>query len=477
MELLLVGFTVYFITIGFISAFLYLRTQKAGTYKQVILGGRSVHYVLTALSAHASDMSDWLFMAFPALLYTGGMVNAWIAIGLITGMLITWQYIAPQLRITTEKLNAMTLSTYFERRYDDTSGSIRLLSALISMLFFSIYIAAGLKGFGFLAESVFQIPYVYGLLVAIVCAVAYIFFGGYRTLAWIDCFQALFLLGVIFIVPYKGLLKIGGFGAIITQAANNNISLSLIPNTIIDTLNAILLAISWGVGYFGIPHVLTKFMGISNVKELSKAKYIGLAWQTSVLLASGMVGLIGIAYFSVPLVNKELVFVEMVKTLFTPLQIGFILSAIAGATLSVITAQILVLVSVITEDFYHGTIRKNATEKELLWMYHVSILCIVLLSFIVSLNRSNSIQELVQYAWMGFGCSFGPLMLLSLHSNYINKYGAITSILVGGSIASLWQLWMKPFFGASYGVDIPAVIPGFILSFACAYTLSYITKQ
>lgn len=477
MQLILVGFIVYFVIIGLIGLAVYMNNKKSGSYQHVILGGRSVNYFLTALSAHASDMSDWLFMAFPAALYTGGLVNAWIAIGLVGGMWITWQYIAPQLRRNTEKLNSITLSTYFERHYHDTSGIIRLMSALMSILFFAIYIAAGLKGFGFLAESVFQLPYIVGVVIALICIIFYIFLGGYRTLAWIDCFQALFLLVVIFLVPSIAFCHIGGFNAIITQAAQKNISLSLLPNNWIGIINTLLMSISWGVGYFGTPHILTKFMGIADVKEMSKAKYVGLAWQVSVLAAAGMVGLIGIAYFPITLINKELVFVEMVKDLFSPLQIGFILSAVAGATLSVITAQVLVLVSVITEDLYRGTLRKNATDKELLFVYHFSILLIAALSFIVSLNQSSSIQQLIHYAWMGFGCSFGPLMLLSLHSHYINKYGAIASIFVGGIIAALWHLLGRPVFLINYSVDIPAVIPGFILSISCAYIISYLTKN
>lgn len=477
MQLILVGFVVYFVIIGLVSLAVYLNNKKTGSYKQVILGGRSVNYVLTALSAHASDMSDWLFMAFPAALYVGGLVNAWIAIGLVGGMWITWQYIAPQLRRATEKFDSMTLSTYFERRYEDTSGAIRLISALMSILFFAIYIAAGLKGFGFLAESVFQLPYIAGVVIALVCVVFYIFFGGYRTLAWIDCFQALFLLIIIFLVPLIGFWHIGGFNAIVTHAAQKNIPLSLLPHTALDILNTVLMAISWAVGYFGMPHILTKFMGIRDVKEMSKAQYIGLAWQVTVLAAAGMVGLIGIAYFPITLANKELVFVEMVKDLFNPLQVGFILSAVAGATLSVITAQVLVLVSIITEDLYRGTLKKNATDKELLWVYHFSILLIAALSFLVSLNQTNSIQQLVHYAWMGFGCSFGPLTLLSLHSTYINKYGAIASIFIGGTIASLWHIIGRPIFLTNYGIDIPAVIPGFILSIIFAYTASYSTKR
>ena len=479
MSLLLVGFITYFFIIGMIALASYINNKKniSTQYSEVILGNRSINYVLTALSAHASDMSDWLFMAFPAALYGGGLINAWIAIGLVGGMFTVWNFIAPQLRKATEKYNCFTLSTYFEKRFDDTSGIIRLVSAILSIIFFAVYIAAGLKGFGFIAESVFNIPYTVGLVVALVCAVLYIILGGYRALAWIDCFQALFLLVVIFYVPYSALVHIGGYSAIVAAAASKHISLSLFPNTLTSLINTLLMAFSWAVGYFGTPHILTKFMGINDVRAMKKAQYIGMTWQVSVLSAAGLVGLIGIAYFPQMLANKELIFIEIVKDLFNPLTIGFILSAVAGATLSVITAQILVLVSVITEDLYHATLRKNATQKELLWVYRLSILLIACCSFCISLNRSSSIQQLVHYAWMGFGCAFGPLVIVSLHSTYTNKYGAYASIIVGGIIATTWHVIGLPFFATHYALEIPAVIPGFFLSILSAYMVSWATKK
>lgn len=479
MSLLLVGFVTYFFIIGIIVYASYISSKKnlSTRYSEAILGNRSINYVLTALSAHASDMSDWLFMAFPGALYAGGMINAWIAIGLIGGMFIVWQFIAPKLRIKTAQYNCFTLSSYFEHHFKDTSGIIRLISAILSIIFFAIYISAGLKGFGFIAESVFHVPYFVGIIVAILCAIGYIFFGGYRALACIDAFQALFLLVVIFYVPYTAFAYIGGYNAIIIAATQKHISLSLLPETWFGLLNALFVAISWAVGYFGTPHILTKFMGIDDVKGMTKAKYIGMTWQISVLVAAGLVGLIGIAYFPIIIQNKELIFIEIVKDLYTPLTIGFILSAIAGATLSVITAQILVLVSVITEDLYHATIRKNATPKELLWVYRLSILLIALFSFCVTLNRAQSIQQLVHYAWMGFGCAFGPLVLLSLHSSYINKYGAYTTIAMGGFIAITWHAIGLPFFLEKYGLEIPAVIPGFFLSIIASYIVSWLTRK
>lgn len=475
----IIGFVCYFLIVGLISLASYLhgKQQRDAHYSEAILGGRSINYFLTALSAQASDMSDWLFMAFPAAIFIGGMPNAWIAIGLIFGMFLTWHFLARPLRKQTEKFNTFTLSSYFEKRFNDTTNILRFLSAILSLLFFSVYIAAGLKGFGFLAESIFDIPYVFGTLIAILCTVSYIFLGGYKALAWIDCFQAIFLLTVIFLVPLLALHYIGGFNEIIKSATEQNISLSLIPDDMYTLLNILLMSFSWSMGYFGTPHILTKFMGINDEKEVKKAKYVGMTWQISVLSAAGLIGLIAIAFFPEGLANRELVFVEMVKILFNPLAAGFVLSAVAGATVSVMTAQMLVVVSIISEDFYNNLIKPQATEKELLLVYRFSIIIISALSFLVSLDKQSSIQSLVQYAWIGFGSSFGPLVWLSLYSKKINTFGAIASMIMGSLVAILWQKYLQYSIFLHYGLDIPAVIPGFILSILCAYLVSYVTDN
>jgi len=474
----IIGFVCYFLIVGLISLASYLqgKKQRNTQYSEAILGGRSINYFLTALSAQASDMSDWLFMAFPAAIFVGGMPNAWIAIGLISGMFLTWHFLAQPLRKETERYNTFTLSSYFEKRFNDTTNILRFLSAVLSLLFFSVYIAAGLKGFGFLAESIFSIPYILGTLIAILCTVSYIFLGGYKALAWIDCFQAIFLLTVIFLVPFLALKYIGGCSEIIKSATEKGISLNLFSDNIFTFLNTILLSFSWAMGYFGTPHILTKFMGINDEKAVKKAKYVGMTWQISVLSAAGFIGLIAIAFFPENLINKELVFVEMVKILFNPLAAGFMLSAVAGATVSVMTAQMLVVVSIITEDFYKNIIKPKATEKELLLAYRFSIIIISILSFLVSLDKQSSIQSLVQYAWIGFGSSFGPLVWLSLYSKTINKFGAIASMITGSLMAIFWQKYLQYSIFLHYGLDIPAVIPGFILSILCAYMVSYMTK-
>ncbi len=475
MQLLLIGFIVYSFIVAMIAlaSYIYHRSSTSSGYGQVILGNRSVNYLLTAFSAHASDMSEWLFMSVPALLYTGGMVNAWIAIGLVGGMWFSWQFIAPQLRRKTEEYDCYTLSTFFNRRFQDDSGILRVTSAVISLFFFAVYIAAGLKGFGMLAESLFHMPYFIGALVAMLFMVLYIILGGYRALAWIDCFQALFLLVVIVTVPLVGLRAIGGWQVIVQHAAQRNLPLTLLPDTFVGIINVLLVAFSWGIGYSGLPHLLTKFMGISDVKDIHKAKYIGLSWQTTVLAAACLVGLVGIVAFPA-ITNPDLIFVEMVKSLFSVLLTGFILSAVAGAAVSVITAQMLVLVSVVTEDFYRNTLCPQATERELLWVYRLSIIVVALFSFIISiLYKTSSINNLVSYAWMGFASSFAPLVLLSLHSKVINKYGAYACLIIGGITAALWPSLSRPI----YGITIPSAAAGFMLSIFGAYAISLVTKK
>lgn len=473
----IIGLCAYVSVIMVIVFTVYRRVMSAGSsYDSLVLGNRSMSYWLTALSAHASDMSDWLFMAFPAAIFAGGMLQSWIGIGLVIGMFCVWQWIAPRLRIATEKTNSVTLSTYFEKRFQDASGNIRLLSAGISLFFFAVYIAAGFKGFGFLMESVLGISYSYGILIAGLSVILYTILGGFVALAWIDAFQALFLLTVILIVPLVALVHIGGFSAVSQVAHAQRIPLSIIPTNIHDAFVALFTLIPWAFGYCGTPHILTKFMGISDVALMHKSKYVGMTWQVIVLSAAALAGLVGIAYFPEGLVNKELVFVEMVKMIFSPLVAGFMLSAIAGATLSVVAAQILVLITTITEDLYKR-IRVHATSQELVVVYRIGILIITGLAMYIGLDKSSTIQNLVQYAWVGLGCSFGPLVIMSLFHMNINANGAYAAMIVGGALGALWQRWIGLWLAHYIGLVIPATIPGVILSFMSAYFVTYVTKR
>lgn len=469
---IILAFFVYFLIILFIGFASYQKQKSASDF---IVGGRTLNFWVIALSAHASDMSSWLFMAFPATLYIRGIPQIWMAVGLLLGMWLTWQFVSKKLRSSTEHYDSYTLPSFFEKRFLDNSGIIRTVTAVMSVIFLTCYLAAGLMSMGMLLESIFHIDYFLGLTVATVVVVAYTFVGGFITVAWTDLFQALFLLAVILIVPIAAFLTLpNGINSIEIEAIARNIDLTLFSSTSFDSLLTILfLVFGWGLGYFGQPHIVTKFMGIRNTKELTKSKYVGMTWMVITLGAAACIGLIGIPYFPEQLAEPELVFVEIVKSLFHPFIAGIFLCGVISATMSTMDSQILVAASVLSEDFYHQFRKKPASPSHLLWITRLAVVAISLASLLISFNRSSSILDSVYYAWTGLGCSFGPLMLMSLYFKNANRYGAIAGILTGGVLAGVWHL-INPYL---LDYPIPAMIPGFILSACAIYSVSLLTKS
>ncbi len=463
-ELIAVGcYFLLLLTVGFFSY------QKHLSATGFIIGNRSMNCWLTALAAHASDMSSWLFMAYPAAIFTQGIMGAWTAIGLIVCMYLNWRIIAPKIRVATEKFGSLTFSSFFESRFKDTSGWIRVFSALILIVFYTIYISAGLTTLGYNLELLFQLKYVVGVLIGLLIVVPYVFSGGYLTLAWIDLCQGLFLMCVIIAIPLCLLPQVGGFSAISDTLHLHNLSSHLIPDFSKATLLSIIsMAFGWGLGYFGQPHIVTKFMGIKKVSDMPTSKWIGMTWMVLSLGAATLVGLVGIAFFNGQLTNPELVLVDMVKKSFSPLILGFVLCAIIAAAINAMSSQILVLSSSLTEDLYKKLWRKHASSRELLLVSRLGILVIACASFLIASRHTNTIYELVLYAWSGIGSSFGPLVILSLYSKRTNKYGAWAGILVGGLISALWPL---------VNHTIASLIPGFFLSFLSILIVSYLTRH
>lgn len=469
---LVLPFVAYFcvlLAIGLISH------HKQTSSADFIVGNRSLNFWVTALSAHASDMSSWLFMAFPAAIFLGGLSQTWIAFGLLMGMLLNWQFVAKKLRMSTEKYDSYTLSTFFEKRFKDNSGVLRVLTAIVALFFLTCYVSAGLIAMGGIFESMFGINFYIGLTIASVVILIYTFVGGFITVAWTDLFQALFLLSMIILVPVVAYLKLeNGFQSILSAAEQKEISLNFIPDLSFESLLAIVfLVFSWGLGYFGQPHIITKFMGINDAENMNKSKYLGMTWQLTALSAAAAVGLIAIAYFDGGLVNPERVFIEMVKSLFHPLAAGFILCGLMAASMSTIDSQILVCGSVCSEDLYKHLFKKHASPRELLAISRLGVFLVSGLSLFLALSRNSTIQEAVLYAWSGLGCAFGPLVLMSLYSKSTNKFGAITGVLVGGIIAGTWDLVN----GYLIDIKVPAMIPGFFLSLLSIYLVSRLTQQ
>ena len=459
---------------GYISILIgigYFLSRRQKTSTDFMVGSRSINYWVTAIATHATDMSAWLFMAFPGVVYTQGIFGCWSAIGILIFMFLTWQFVAQKLRVATAKYNAPTLSTYFEKHFNDTSGAIRIISAILALFFFTLYISAGIVALGRALEATFGFSYHASIFLGTITVALYTILGGFIAIAWNDFLQGMFVFFIITIFPIYALYLIGGFPAIVKAAAVKNITLSLFPDFSLATIGSLLAAsLGWGLGYFGQPHILVNFMGIDKPEDTYKAKYVGLSWQAITLTAATLIGLIGIAFFKTPLVNDELVFIAMVKSIFSPMFAGLILCAILAAAISTMDSQILVSASMLTQDIYKKIFNKKASPKKLLLLSRLAAVFMVLISLSLAFDNKESIFSLIQYAWGGLGSTFGPVLLLSLYSKNITRTGALTGIIAGGVTAALWKYTGLP--PQSY-----AIIPGFAISFCSALIVSRFTRH
>lgn len=461
----LTAFIAYFSILLLIGLFFHRRQVTSSDY---IMGNRSLNFWLVALSAHASDMSAWLFMAFPMTIFVEGLPHVWIALGLLGGMFLNWKLVAPRLRLKTEEYHAYTLSSFFAKRFGDDSGVIKLLSAIVLLIFMTHYLSAGLIGMGILLESLFGLNYMVGLSIALFVVVVYTFVGGFNTVAWIDLFQAVFLLSMIILVPAVAFMKIGGWSAITSIAHQKSISLSFGFEGVDGFINVFSLALGWGLGYFGMPHIITKFMGIRDPKELNKSMLVGMSWQVITLCAATLVGLIGIAFFPDGLAVPERVFIEMVKDLFHPFMVGIILCAVIAANMSTMDSQILVCGSIISEDLFKPLKKSPPTDKQVLWISKLSVIAISLVALMIASKKSSTVLDTVLYSWSGLGSAFGPLVLMSLYSKRVNLYGAVAGIIVGTLTVILWP----QINGLVTKYRLLPMIPGFLLSALSIYIVS-----
>ncbi|MDB6081971.1 MAG: ycgO [Chlamydiia bacterium] len=466
------AFLLYFATLLAIG--MYVRKKKP-TAADMMMGSRGLNFWVTALSAQAGDMSSWLFMGFPTSLYLGGFPKIWIAASCLLGMFANWHFIAPKLRRETELYDAYTLSTYFSKRYQDTSGVIRVLSSVMLLIFLTYYLAAGMISVGILFETLFQFDYLVGITIATTVMIGYTFIGGFVSVAWVDLFQAIFLLIAVLIVPVMAFFTIStshftGFDTIFQAAKSANIPMNIIPNSAKDFFEGLF---GWGLGYFGMPHIITKFMGIRDPKELSKSKYLGLSWQVLALLGASAVGLIGIPFFQNghTLNDPQLVFVQMVDILFHPFTAGLVLCGVLAATISTMDSQILVAASTVTEDLYKQLVRKNASSKQEVVIFRSAVILISAVAFWIATSRSQTIMDTVYFAWAGLGCTFAPIVVASLYFKQITRNGAIAGIAFGGLFAIVWPLLKIS------GVTDLYLIPGFILGFGVILTVSFFENQ
>jgi sodium/proline symporter len=430
----LITFIIYFIFLMFVGYYFYKNTTTVEDY---LLGGRGMGSWVTALSAQASDMSGWLLMGLPGAVYLGGTKEAWIAIGLFIGTVLNWQFVAPRLRVYTGKLNSMTLASFFEDRFKDPTGLIRIIGAIITLIFFTIYASSGLVAAGKLFKAMFSIDYSLAVLIGGFVIILYTFLGGFLAVCWTDLFQGMLMFFAITIVPFLAYDTVGGLSGIKRAMLTKEIPINLIPEVSLPLL-AIISTMAWGLGYFGQPHILARFMSISSIKKITKAKTIAIVWVFISLIGAILVGLISIPMFS-SIADPEWVFIEMIRKIFNPWVGGMLLAAILSAIMSTIDSQLLVSSSTLTEDFYDKIINRDASEKELMHVGRICVLLISLVALFLAMNPESSVLGLVSYAWGGFGAAFGPIVLFALFSRKTSWRSALAGMIVGTIVLVVWK--------------------------------------
>jgi sodium/proline symporter len=444
-----IGYLALMMGIGFWA---YRATDSVDDY---ILGGRRMGPAVTALSVGASDMSGWLLLGLPGAVYLGGLGEAWIGIGLVLGAWLNWLFVAKRLRIYTQLTdNALTLPDFFEKRFADKQGLLRLVSALTILVFFTFYTSSGMVGGAILFEKVFGLDYMAALVIGSAIIVSYTFIGGFFAVCWTDFFQGCLMLIALLIVP------VAIFGQPETQTGLTNLDPAML-SLLGDGTTALGLAslLAWGLGYFGQPHILSRFMAIGSPDELSLSRRIAMSWMMLSLIGALATGIAGSLYFAAdPLTNPETVFIHLAQAAFNPWIGGLLIAAIMSAIMSTIDSQLLVCSSVITEDFYLKWLRPKASSKELMLVGRLGVLAIATLACVIALDPQSSVLALVSYAWAGFGAAFGPVVLLSLFWRHYSRNGAIATILVGAITVVVWKQLSGGIF------ELYEILPGFLFA-------------
>ncbi len=447
-----------------------IATKMTSNLNDYVLGGRRLSAGVAALSAGASDMSGWLMLGLPGAMYASGMGGMWIAIGLSVGAYLNWQFVAKPFRVYTEIANdSITVSDYFENRFRDKSRLLRVVSAIVILVFFTFYTSSSLVGGAILLESSFGMDYRLALWVGCGVILSYTLFGGFLAASWTDFVQGILMLLALVIIPFVVVYELGGWGETIQQIGNIDPSY-LDINTGVTFIGVVSL-LAWGLGYFGQPHIIVRFMGIRSTKEIPKARLIGMTWMIISLFGAIFIGFTGIAYFAdAPLENSETVFIMFSQVLFNPWVAGFLLAAILAAIMSTVDSQLIVASSALAQDFYKQLFRREATQKEEMIVGRIACLAIAVIAIFLGYDRDSKVLELVSYAWAGFGAAFGPLIILSLFWKRMTRNGALAGMIVGALTVIIWPNLSGGIF------EVYELAPGFIFSWIAIMVVSLVGK-
>jgi len=469
---IILAFALYLGLMMIIGIYFYRRTRNMSDY---ILGNRKLGAWVTSLSAEASDMSGWMLMGLPGYAYMAGLSAGWIALGLGLGTWANWQFVAARLRKYTELAdNALTLPDFFQNRFHDKTNLLRIIPAIFILIFFIIYTSSGFVAGGKLFNTIFGIPYTYAMFLGAFVVIFYTLVGGFMAVCWTDFIQGVMMFFAIIIVPLAAIYAVGGFT--LTYSALYMISPEYFnpfhnadgsPFTCIELISLL----GWGLGYFGQPHILVRFMAVKSSAEIKQATRIAMTWVIFSLAAAVLVGLVGKVFLTTGLTgsDSEKVFLVMTDMLFSPFFAGLVLSAVLAAIMSTASSQLLVAASAFAQDFYKAMLHKKSSETELIWVGRLSVIIISGIAIYLGLNPDNLILDMVAYAWAGFGAAFGPALLTSLFWRRTTRNGVLAGILVGGLTVLIWKqfAWL----------GLYEMVPGFFLSLLTIYLVSKLDNE
>lgn len=467
-----IALIIYFVGMIIIGLWAYQRTDDLDDY---MLAGRKLPPTVAALSAGASDMSGWLLMGLPGAIYSQGLVSFWIAIGLTIGAYLNWVFVAPRLRTYTEVArNSITVPSFLDNRLRDKTRMLRIVSGIIIFVFFTFYVSSGMVAGGKFFDSSFGMDYHLGMVLVAGIVVLYTLIGGFLAVSWTDLVQALMMVTALVMIPIVAIAEYdGGAGDLFNKAAEVNPLLwSMLTGT---TVIAVVSNLAWGLGYFGQPHIIVRFMALRTAHDAKAGRRIGIGWMIISVVGTALVAIVGLGFFAgqgEELADPETVFIALSRVLFHPMISGFLLAAVLAAIMSTISSQLLVTSSALVEDIYKvfSKSSRQLTEKRMVLYGRIAVLATAVIAALLAWDPGSSILDLVGFAWAGFGAAFGPIILLALFWRKLTYQGALAGMIVGAVTVVVWGKYLS---GGIF--DLYEILPGFLFAGLVAYFVSNAT--
>ncbi|MBQ4396293.1 MAG: sodium/proline symporter PutP [Clostridia bacterium] len=467
----------YFVLVIGVGIFFFVKSKKSESEKEYFLGGRNMNGLVAALSAGASDMSAWVLMGLPGSIYLYGVGKVWIAVGLMLGTIAAWIFVAPRLRrYSIVADDSITIPQFLTNRFMSQHKALQIICAVVFVIVYCVYSASSIVACGDLFKTVLGADPRIAMIVATAIIVLYTFLGGFNAVCWTDFFQGLLMLAALMLCPIIAVfaLKAGSFTPGTSAALSENYY-NVLSSGSFDwaSIADIISGFGWGLGYFGMPHIIVRFIAIRSEKDMKRSRIVGSCWTTVILIMSAIVGLLGRQLFGDSLSDSQsLVFVTMVRTFFPAFLAGVLLSAIIAAAMSTADSQLLASSSAFSSDVYKSVIRKNASNKEMMWAGRIVVVVIAIVAFIIASSPScKGIMALVECAWGAFGAAFGPAILLALYWKRFTYSGAVAGIVTGFVVDMLWYFFLSGTTG------VYEIVPGFICGLIAAVVVSLLSKK